>query len=637
MSGICGIANFNGVPVEPEVIQRMAHAAAHRGPDGIHYYTSGNIGLAHLATNFTPESVRERQPLVGNTNDLIVTADARIDNRDELFRTLKVEGYLGEEAHSEADLILAAYRCWETELPAHLIGDFAFAIWDVRRQRLFAARDPLGRRAFYYRTEPRKTLFATEIKQLLAVPGVPARVFEPMIGAYLSGEGGFQEWTFYEGIAQLPPAYALTAHMRGIRTWRYWDVDPNFNIEYADEEQYAEHFTEVFLEAVRDRLRSAKPVGIYLSGGLDSGSVAAAGGWLLRRMGSDNPPFHPYCFAFDELTECDERYISDGIVRHYDLPVTYVPADMGWPLKDYPAHGPDKDDPCIGIFQVLHDRTLAIARDEGMGSMLTGGFGDLVMDLGLWGYLDLLYTGRWRNLWRDLRTHSRLDGVPVQKVAGAYVWNPLKASIWPSGRAEHLRRLYRWMRRRQGSRAPYPDWIRSEFAVRVELADILRQSVPQSSFRGYARDERYKAIFDPFNTRAVVWGDRIRARYGMYETDPWADRRTVEFALAVPQRVLNQAGEEKRLARRSMRGIMPEKTRQAATRIGVKALFDRAFRQRAVNTVLDLVSNSRVADYGFVDEQELAENYMSFKRGEHENATFWYTLSVEMWLRQHWS
>src|SRR5215218_5635872 len=111
----------------------MAQAAAHRGPDGIRYWRNGNVGLAHLALNITPESFHERQPLESDRSDLVLTADARVDNRGELARSLRAEGYLKnghsqDDALTDADLILAAYQCWGEACPVRIIGDFAFAL-----------------------------------------------------------------------------------------------------------------------------------------------------------------------------------------------------------------------------------------------------------------------------------------------------------------------------------------------------------------------------------------------------------------------------------------------------------------------------------------------------------------------------
>jgi asparagine synthase (glutamine-hydrolysing) len=118
MRGICGTVDFDGTPVELEVLQKMAETASHRGPDGIRYWRRGSAGLANLALGINSESLREQQPLVDRRGELLVlTADARVDNRDELMRTLTGKGYIQYKSPTDADLTLAAYQCWG-EAPA---------------------------------------------------------------------------------------------------------------------------------------------------------------------------------------------------------------------------------------------------------------------------------------------------------------------------------------------------------------------------------------------------------------------------------------------------------------------------------------------------------------------------------------
>ena len=353
MSGICGVCHWNMTPVEPASLQDMARAAAYRGPDGISFWLGEGVGLAHLALHVTPEQQRERLPLVVEHAGLALVADARIDNRAELIAILGLKRHLAARHPTDAELILAAYQRWGTACAAHLLGDFAFAIWDARERRLFAARDAMNMRALYYRTESQRLLFATDGAQILALPEVPVRIFEPAVGAHLLGRFDRLDWTFYEGIAQLPPAHALVANTMGVRTWRYWEVDPEARIEYTDERQYVEHFVDLFSEAVRCRLRSAYPAGVLLSGGLDSGSVASMGGWLRQQPGGgDLAPLRAYCFAFESLPECDERSISDGIVHHYDLPMTAISAETAWLLWNYPAHTPTGGSAAIEIIPI---------------------------------------------------------------------------------------------------------------------------------------------------------------------------------------------------------------------------------------------------------------------------------------------
>jgi asparagine synthase (glutamine-hydrolysing) len=536
MSGICGIVNFDGAQVELEDLQKMARAAAHRGPDGIHYWRNGPVGLVNLALNITPESLRERQPLVGSRGELVLTADARVDNRDELIRTLTAKGFLQDKSPTDADVILAAYQCWGETCPAQIVGDFAFVIWDTTRRRLFAAREPLGMRALYYRLEPHRVLFATEIKQILAVPGVPARIFEPAVGAFLAGHGGPPEWTLYEGILQLPPAHALTVDASGHNVRRYWEIEPDYRIEYTDEDQYAEHFAEIFKEAVRCRLRTTKPVGIFLSGGMDSGSVAATAGWLLRQGGMESHPgFRAYCWAFEDFPHSDERHISDGIVDHYDLPVAYIPADTAWPLKDYPRHGPDRDDPYLPYFRVLADRTLERARADGVGSMFTGGLGDIMIGGAIFDYLDQLRQGHLQTVWDDLLAHGRLWSRKRRRVVRDFMWEPLLDSLLPPGEAG-------WLGRALHRPQPYPEWVRSDFARRVDLEGVVRRSMPQSPVNGFARSRRYQMVFWPASTRVLVAWEISNAHFGLGDADPFSDRRLARFVLAIPQRIINRAG-----------------------------------------------------------------------------------------------
>jgi asparagine synthase (glutamine-hydrolysing) len=637
MSGICGVVNLDGAPVEPAVLEKMAQAAAHRGPDGIHYHTEGAVGLAHLALDITPESVRERQPLVSEREGLVLVADARIDNREELVGTLWGRSLPQEESPTDAEIILEAYRRWGEECPAHLIGDFAFAIWDGRRRRLFAARDAMAMRALYYRVEPRRrVLFGTEVKQILAADGVPARLFEPAVGAYLAGPFGSLEWSFYEGIYQLAPAHALMVDQSGQRTWRYWDIDPDFRIEHSTEEEYVEHFLEVFLEAVRCRLRSTKPVGIFLSGGMDSGSIASAAGWLLRReelvAAGD---FKAYCWAFEELPESDERHISDGIVSHYGIPERDVAADDAWPLKDYPAHGPDRDEPLIGVYQVLIEHTLAAASSDGAGYVFSGDRGDLMVGDVVFDHLGLLRAGQLPALWEQLGAHARRSKVSLGRVVLSHLLKPQLQETWPWG-AEQALGLRR--RLRHSEQPPsYPPWVRPEFAERIGLRETIEQSEPRSPITDQARRIRYGRIFMLSSSRLMSADERTRARYGLGFADPWSDRRLAEFALAVPQWRIQRVGETKRIARLAMRGIMPEPVRHMAGKTIPVSLFDRGFKERARETVLTLITNSQAGARGYLEEDAFRSYYESFLRDGPQPHDFWWVLTLEMWLRRYWS
>jgi asparagine synthase (glutamine-hydrolysing) len=330
---------MDGGVVGRGTLDAMLEAVAFRGPDGRGSWWGdldgveddvgsgeASVALGYLALHTTPESVQERQPLTDTEAGLVLVADARLDNREELLHALKPRRVNG--VVTDAGLILAAYRAWGEECAERLLGDFAVALWDGRKRRLFLARDVMGMRGLYYRVERGRVLFATEVKQILAAPGVETDIFEPAVGAHLVGAYGPADWTFWEGIAQVPPGHAVVVEAERVRSRRYWELDPGRRIRYRRDEEYAEHFRSLFADSVRARLRSVAPVGVLLSGGTDSGSVAAMGGWLLaNEPGVSVPEFRAYSFAFDELKECDERHISGPLAEHFGIPVTDVPAD----------------------------------------------------------------------------------------------------------------------------------------------------------------------------------------------------------------------------------------------------------------------------------------------------------------------
>jgi asparagine synthase (glutamine-hydrolysing) len=637
MSAICGIVRSDGRPIEDETLREMLAHAPGEAYDRSGTWADGPVGLAQAALDVTPEDLRERQPVRSADGRLVLVADLRLDDREGLVRALGRTP--GSEA-TDAELVLAAYDRWGTECPEHLLGDFAFALWDVARQRLFAARDPLGVRPLYISEERGAVVFGSSVAQLLAVSERSPRLNELAAAAFLAAESPFLDQTFYEGVRQLLPSYALLVQPDGtMRTWRYWDVDFHHRIEYADERQYVEHFRELFGRAVTDRLRSAGPIGIFLSGGLDSGSVASMAGWVRERDGIRASALHAFSFAFDQFPRSDERHVSDRIAERYGFRTHYVHTDEAWPLKDYPAHGPHRDSPLVGAYQVLIEHGLAKARAEGVRLMLSGHRGDLIAGEYILDFPSLLWSGRWTELARELRTHRERDGVTGWHELKRAFALPIRRTLWPLGRAEQVRLRLRRLRRRGRSRYAHLPWVRSEWLDAVGLEEAVAASAVTLPRRGlnHARRERYRAIYMPLHVEVPLWLSRTYAPYGITHADPWSDRRLVEFAMAVPQEVLNKPGEFKRLTRRAMKGIMPEPARQTAGKYVPEALLNHALKKQEQGVVRTMLSDMQAARRGFIDERALQASYEAYLRGETDLPLLWYALSFEMWLRTFWN
>jgi asparagine synthase (glutamine-hydrolysing) len=174
MSGIVGIWNLDGKPVEREVLARMSATMAHRGPDGEEMWIKGPVGLGCQLLRVTPESEKETQPLV-DSSGAVVVFDGRLDNREELLESLK-DSYQVSSSSPDPDLVLAAYEAFGDRLPERLAGDFAFGLFDPNRQQILLARDAIGIRPLYYCRTRDTFLFASEIKALLAHPEVSSTI-----------------------------------------------------------------------------------------------------------------------------------------------------------------------------------------------------------------------------------------------------------------------------------------------------------------------------------------------------------------------------------------------------------------------------------------------------------------------------
>jgi asparagine synthase (glutamine-hydrolysing) len=587
----------------------------------------GGVGLAHLALHVTPEDAIERQPLADGT--LVLVADARIDNRAELQAALR--DVLRSPSPTDADLILAAYRRWGTDCARHLIGDFAFAIWDTDARRLFAARDPMAMRALYYRAEPDRFLFATEVKQILAAPGVPTRIYEPMVAAYLAGNFDDLEHTFYEGIRALPPAHALSVATKNVRTWRYWNIDSEARIAYADDRDYVEHFRTLFAEAVQARLRSAQPMGLFLSGGLDSGSVAAMAGALQKRNGASLTTLRTYSWAFETLTQCDERFISAPLTRRYHLSATDIDAESASLLALHPYLGPDSDHPYVGAFHGLIDRAFQTTRRDGVRCVLSGHRGDLVSGLWLFDYVRLLKTGRWIRLGRELREHVQVSGDPWGPTLNHYLKAPLRASIWPPTRFPRLRRtlkrLYRTVRPHTPP-SPFPAWVRSDFVRRA--GPLPDSTAPPAWNSDLVRQQRYQAVTMPWHMQVAASVERHAALHGLIPADPWSDRRVLEFALSVPPHVLCRTGTNKWLIRRAMEGIMPPEVLGSAQKVNPSPLHVHALKAHLSSLFATVFSNPDLEEY--VDASTLQAHYDAFREGGELDRRFWFTATLALWM-----
>ena len=390
MSGIAGLWRLDGRPAAPGDADRLVARLAHRGPDDSGVWTDGSVALGHRLLHTTPESLGETQPLASRDGHLVLTADARLDNREDLLATLGPNP--PPASASDAALILRAYESWGEECLGRLLGDFAFGVWDARRQALFCARDPLGVRPFYYHLGPRLFVFASEIRALFTQPEVPRRPNELKIADYLVPCLDDRAATYFADVVSLPGGHCLTVGRPPAAPRAYWTLDPTREAALAGDAACAQAFREVFGEAVRARLRSAVPLGATLSGGLDSSSVI---GTARRLAGPDAPPLPVISAIFPDIPACDERTYIDCVVARGGLVPLPMRGDHLDPLGDAEAMPWDPDDTMHAAGLHLHWALYQAAREAGLRVVLVGTAGDNVVSHGGARVHELMRAGRW--------------------------------------------------------------------------------------------------------------------------------------------------------------------------------------------------------------------------------------------------
>ena len=399
MSGIAAVWRLDGAPLPPADLDRVLERLTPRPDDPADRWLDGPVGLGQRMLAGARDALHATLSHGGEAGDVVVAADARLDNRAELVAALGLP-LSAADGIGDEELLLRAWERWGEACPARLLGDFAFAVWDGRRRMLFCARDPSGLKPLYYHAGPRVFAAASGTWALLAVPGVPRRIDELRIAAYLVPGLESRTATFYEGIVRLPPGHCLSVTSAGAGAPRpYWQLDPTQEVRLGSDAEYAERFRDLFTEAVRCRLRAAAPVAAALSGGLDSSSVVCVARAIRTAAGTG--PLATYTARFPTIPRCDEGAFVAAVEAGGGLRPRHLDGDALDPLGDLESGALRHEEALQAGGYYMHWALYRAAAADGMRVFLEGTGGDIVVSHGT-GYLgDLARQGRWLELAQD--------------------------------------------------------------------------------------------------------------------------------------------------------------------------------------------------------------------------------------------
>jgi asparagine synthase (glutamine-hydrolysing) len=610
MSGIMGIYQLDDCAVDRKDLERMIDKLAHRGPDRADQWIKGCVGLGHRLLWTTPESLLETQPEIDPTGNLVITADARIDNRDELIAGLAID-HCPSEKITDCQLILAAYQEWGEACPDYLLGDFAFAIWDQTEQSLFCARDHFGVKPFYYYHRPDQLfLFASEIKALFCIPIVPQLLNEVRIADFLSLMMEDKVSTTYQEILRLPPAHSMVVTSSGIRTWSYWSLDPQRQLKLNSDQDYADTFREIFTQAVQCRLRSVSPVISHLSGGLDSSAVTCVARTLLAQAGI--PALHTISSVFDTITECDERPFIDAVLAQGGLIPHYVAGDEVGPLSNLDHIFQFEDEALLGPSHFYPWVMNRAVKALGLRVCLDGFDGDTVVGHGISRLTELARQGDWKTLLQEIKpisAHYHVSQYALLDIYGLpYLHELIKQWRWIAF-GKTIQRIHRhlgmsrkrllieyglkplffklvlqpirqfWAKVRQSK--PSQRWlsdhaplVNSAFAQQIGLSERFQQfqvsTVPPLS----VREEQWRTLTQGMFSYTFEQIDQYAAMFSLEARHPFMDKRLVEFCLSLPAEQKLYQGWGRVVMRRALAGVLPEQVQWRGSKTNLSPNFD---------------------------------------------------------------
>jgi len=602
----------DGRPVSPALLHSMIEPIAHRGPDGTAVWTDGAVGLGHAAHCTTPEAEAETWPHVSPESQAVLVADARIDNRQALRRVLDPPR-AARGVVTDAALIGAAYERWGTDCAPHLIGDFAFALWDPQAQRLFCARDGVGARPSYYAHAGDRTFaFASELKALFPVSSVSRTVRDDRVADFLLGIDEDPSTTFYRDLRRLLPGQALEWTPDDLRVWTYWTLDPKETLRLSSDEAYAEAFREHFDEAVRCRLRSNRSVGAYLSGGLDSSSIAVTARTL--RATTNEGPLPTFSTVYDRHPSCDERPYIHAVVGQGGFAPHYISGDDVNARQSLQALLSVHDEPFFAPNLAMNWANATHVRKAGVSVVLDGHGGDEVVSQGYGRLHELAQQGAWGVLAREAWGASEGLGASAFHLWGLYAWH-YGVEPWMAPRP-WAQRLYGWYSQGKqwlpGGRetATQPDLTPlkllgprfrgvDHIEARYRQARHDRQTTLHSE-----RSRHHDDLTAPIIGRSLELLDRTARAQGVEPRFPFMDRRLLSFCLALPAEQKRKRGWGRYVLRTALRERLPRRVFRRRDKTDFTPHFVAALQRREPGAPL---TDPWCGQKGYIDDAVLRD------------------------------
>jgi asparagine synthase (glutamine-hydrolysing) len=629
MCGINGIAlsSRSRGSIDVAVLERMRDVVRHRGPDDEGIFIDGRVGLGHRRLSIV-DVAAGHQPMTNEDGSLHITYNGEIYNHADFRSSLEARGHT-YRTHCDTETILHLYEEHGESCVNHLRGMFAFAIWDQRKRELFIARDRLGVKPLYYtHTDDGSLYFGSEIKTLLEAGAVRAEINFQALPDYLANHATSGEETLFRGVKRLLPGHTLLWRDGEIQLKKYWDVSfAKTSDEGRSEQDYIAEWGEMFRTSVRLRLMADVPLGMFLSGGIDSSAIAA----VMSRMVDE--PIKTFSVAFAER-EANELEYARIVARafktdHHEIVVS--PDDF---FKALPRLVWHEDEPLahpssVALYFVSHlasQKVKVVLTGEGSDELLAG-------------------YGRYRKTIFNLAL-----GVRYENLTTAGIRKTIKAGIagMPAGSKVKQKLLRTFLTLSPNIESIYFDnfavfprtmqneLLTAEARAQVGVIDPYAgvRAVLQQTDASSLLDRLLYADIKTYLHELLMKQDQMSMATSVESRVPFLDHKLVEFTSSLPERLKLRGWTTKYILRKSMQGVLPE-TILSRPKMGFPVPIGAWFRGAYSSIVDEYVLSERALNRGFFDSnfvRGLVKRHQT--GGEDHSERLWALVNFEIWQRQ---
>jgi asparagine synthase (glutamine-hydrolysing) len=612
MCGIAGVLTAGGETAPREVLSGMIRMLQHRGPDEAGVHVEPGVGLAHARLSII-DLAGGGQPMHNEDASLWITFNGEIFNYLELREELIQKGHVFA-TRSDTEVILHLYEEKGEDCVSYLNGQWAFAIWDRNRRRLFLSRDRLGVRPLFYTWVGRNLVFGSEIKALFVYPGVKRELDLGGLDEVFTYWCSVPPRTVFRGVLELPPGNSMTVEAGRATVRPYWELeyeDDRGVLDAVKEKDYAEQLLDLLIDATRIRLRADVPVGAYLSGGLDSTLTTA----LIKKF--TDTRLRTFSVSFDDA-EFDESPYQREAVRFLDTDhqeVRVTSAQIGAVLPEVIWH---TEKPILRTAPAPLYLLSKLVRDSGYKVVITGEGSDEIL-----GGYDIFKEAKIRRFWRAQpnsrirplllrRLYPYLD--KIQNQPDAYRKAFFHVQVDPALEA-FFSHIPRWQLTAK-LKGFFSESVRAELGPDTCYAAISA-GLPErySSWQGFCQAQYLETKHLLPGYILSSQGDRVAMAHAVEGRFPFLDYRVVEFASKLPVSLKMKVLNEKYLLRRSAKDLVPtsvwSRRKQPYRAPEGSSLLGPAAREY----VEELLSPARIRRDGVFDPQSVEKLLDKFRRG----------------------